>query len=153
MRGLSAIHCFMCVIICVIFPSLVIAGGEPIGSIKTVEGQAYVVREGDAIPATVGARIFKNDTLKTSEGGALGAVFRDNTTISLGPRTEVVLDEFIFAPDQAKFSMITRMIKGSAAYLSGLISKLSPGSARVETPVGVVGFRGTKCLISIAGGQ
>lgn len=129
----------------------VFAGADPIGSIKDVEGQAYIIRDGNSIPATTGTRIFENDTLKTLADSSLGVVFRDNGVISLGPKTEIVLDEFVFAPSQNKFSMIARMLKGTAAYLSGLMVKLSPDSARVETPVASIGFRGTKCLIRAEG--
>jgi hypothetical protein len=39
------------------------------------------------------------------------------------------------------------------AYFSGRIAKLAPGSVTVETPVGVVGLRGTRLAVSIGGAQ
>jgi hypothetical protein len=145
MRGLSTILCF----VCVACTSLAVAATSPVGSVKTVDGQAFILREGGSVPAMVGDRVFEKDTLKTARNGSLAVVLRDDALLSLGPESEVVLDEFIFVPAEGKFSMIAKMLKGTAAYLSGLIVKLSPDSARVETPMGNIGFRGTKCLIRV----
>jgi len=43
------------------------------------------------------------------------------------------------------------MFKGTAVYLSGLISKLAPDSARFETPSASVGIRGTKFAVKVDG--
>ena len=81
----------------------------------------------------------------------MGVVFNDDTSLSLGPKSILVIDEFVFAPKQGKFSMVIRMVKGTAAYLSGLISKLAPESAHFETPSASIGFRGTQCLVKVEG--
>lgn len=145
MRGLSTILC----LVCVVCMNLAVAAASPAGSVKTVDGQAFIVREGSSFTAKVGDRVFEKDTLKTSSNGSLAVVLRDDALLSLGPESEVVLDEFLFAPAEGKFLMIAKMLKGTAAYVSGLIVKLSPDSARVETPMGNIGFRGTKCLIRV----
>jgi len=145
MKGFSTILC----IVCLACANLALAGTSPVGSVKTVDGQAFILREGSSIPAKAGDRVFEKDTLKTAGNASLAVVLRDDALLSLGPESEVVLDEFIFAPAEGKFSMIAKMLKGTAAYLSGLIVKLSPDSARVETPMGNIGFRGTKCLIRV----
>jgi hypothetical protein len=41
------------------------------------------------------------------------------------------------------------MLKGTVAYLSGLISKLSPDSAHLETPTASIGIRGTKFVVKV----
>jgi len=61
----------------------------------------------------------------------------------------LVIDEFVFAPHQGEFSLVIKMLKGTAAYLSGLISKLSPESARFETPSASIGIRGTKFAVKV----
>jgi hypothetical protein len=43
------------------------------------------------------------------------------------------------------------MLKGTAAYLSGLISKLSPDSAHFKTPTASIGIRGTKFVARVEG--
>jgi hypothetical protein len=107
------------------------------------------VRQQNVLPVTTGDKIFEGDTLRTGTDGSLGTILKDDTFISLGPNSELVISEFLFVPAEGKFSIITRMLKGTAAYLSGVIAKLSPQSVRFETPLASVGIRGTKFLVNV----
>ena len=122
-----------------------------IATVQKVNGTATVARQGQTIPATMGLEIWQNDTLRTELDGSIGVVFNDDTQLSLGPESVLVIDEFVFAPKQGKFSIVLRMLKGTAAYLSGLISKLAPESARLETPTASIGIRGTRFIVKVAG--
>ena len=119
--------------------------------VKKISGSATVVRQGQAIPATNGLEIWENDTVRTGDNGSIGIVFNDDTFLSLGPGSILVIDEFVFAPKQGKFSIVIRMVKGTAAYLSGLISKLSPDSVHFKTPSASIGIRGTKFVAKVEG--
>jgi hypothetical protein len=122
-----------------------------VATIQKVSGVAFVVRQGQTYSATVGLEIWENDTLRTGPDGSMGIVFQDDTLLSLGPESVLTVDEFIFAPRQGKFSIVLRMLKGTAAYLSGLISKLAPESAHIETPTASIGIRGTKFIVKVEG--
>jgi hypothetical protein len=78
-------------------------------------------------------------------------IFSDETLLSLGPESALVIDRFVFAPREGKFSIVLRMIRGTAAYLSGLISKLAPDSAHFETPTASIGIRGTRFVVRVEG--
>jgi len=120
-------------------------------TVKKVSGMATITRQGRDLPATVGLEILENDTIRTGRNGSIGIVFNDETLLSLGPESVLVIDEFVFAPKQGKFSIVIRMVKGTAAYLSGLISKLAPESAHFKTPTASIGIRGTKFVAKIEG--
>jgi hypothetical protein len=122
-----------------------------IGSIQRANGTAAVVRQGQTIPVQPGLKIRMNDTLQTGADGSIGVVFQDETLLSLGPDSILSIDEYVFAPKQGKFSIVLKMVKGTAVYLSGLISKLAPDSARFETPSASVGIRGTKFAVKVEG--
>jgi len=122
-----------------------------IATVQKVGGMATVVRQGQTIPARIGLEIYQNDTLRTGPGGSIGVVFNDETLLSLGPESMVVIDEFIFAPRQGKFSIAISMVKGTVAYLSGLIAKLAPESAHFKTPTSSIGIRGTKFVAKVEG--
>ena len=124
---------------------------SPVATIKKVTGIATITRQGRALSATVGLEILENDTIRTGPGGSIGIVFDDETLLSLGPESVLVIDEFVFAPKQGKFSIVIRMLKGTAAYLSGLISKLAPESAHFKTPTASIGIRGTKFVVKVEG--
>jgi len=122
-----------------------------IATVQKVSGKAMVDRQGRTISAKIGLEIFQDDTLRTGPDGSIGVVFNDDTLLSLGPESILVIDEFVFAPRQGKFSIAIRMLKGTVAYLSGLISKLAPESAHIETPTSSIGIRGTKFVARVEG--
>jgi len=128
------------------------AGASPaIATVQKVTGTATIVRQGQSISAALGLEIWENDTLRTGPDGSIGVIFNDDTSLSLGPESALVVDRFLFAPRQGKFSIVLRMLKGTAAYLSGLISKLAPESAHFETPTASIGIRGTKFVVRVEG--
>jgi len=96
----------------------------PVATVKKVNGSVTVVRQGKTIQAINGLEIWEKDTLQTGRNGSIGIVFSDDTFLSMGPGSILTIDEFVFAPRQGKFSIVIRMLKGTAAYLSGLISRL-----------------------------
>jgi len=125
------------------------AAADEVARVKTFAGGATITRGKVVIPAARDARLFPGDLLRTGADGSLGVTFRDNTLLSLGANSAVTIKEFQFNPAEGKLSLVTRIIKGTAAYLSGVIAKLSPQSVKFETPVATVGFRGTRFLVSI----
>ena len=122
-----------------------------VATIQKVSGTATVVRQGRSLAAFTGLEILEGDTLRTGPDGSIGVIFSDDTVLSLGPESVLVVDEFVFAPRQGKFSIVLRMLKGTAGYLSGLISKLAPESAHFETPTASIGIRGTRFVVRVDG--
>jgi hypothetical protein len=128
------------------------AGAEtPAGMIKTAAGAAFVVHAGQREPAKVGRELVRDDVLETGRDGAIGVTFRDNATVSIGPDTQLALDDFVFAPERQQYSFVTRMTRGTMAFVSGTISKLAPEAVAVKTPVGTIGVRGTRFLVKLDG--
>lgn len=143
---------FICMI-CVFFltsVNLVAASDDPAGSIRTMKGPASIVRQAKVILAKSGEKIFEGDILRSGADGSLGVIFKDDTLLSLGPTSELVIDKFLFAPAQGRLSFVARLLRGTAVYLSGIIAKLSPESVRFETPVASVGMRGTKFAVKVS---
>lgn len=123
------------------------AAGETIGVVRTSAGDASVVRGDQVLPAAPGTHLLAGDTLRTGPGGALGVIFRDNSTLSLGPESHLVVRKFLFSPAEGKFGLLARLSRGTMAYVSGLIGKLAPESARFDTPVASIGIRGTRFVV------
>ena len=119
------------------------------GTVKTSKGSVIVIRGDDHQSVDIGFQIFQNDLIRTGIDGAVGVIFIDNTVLSLGSGTELVMDEYVFVPQISKLSMILRMIKGTASYLSGIIGKQSPESVKFKTPEATIGIRGTKFLVKV----
>lgn len=122
---------------------------DSIGHIQTLSGTATILRGNSSIPAARALPVFRGDTIRTSKTGSLGIVLTDDTTFSLGPNSEIVMADYQFNPKEGKFSMITKMVKGTFSYISGLIGKLSPNSIKMDIPNATISVRGTKLLINI----
>jgi hypothetical protein len=93
--------------------------------------------------------LMQGDVLVTGAGGRLGAILKDGTRFSMGPETELKIDRFLYDPAGSKFGLVLAMLRGIAVFISGKLSEFSPESVRVETPVGIVGLRGTKFAIGL----
>jgi len=127
------------------------ADTDPVGIIKAVNKDASILRNGKTHTATPGMKVMKSDLIKTGPGSSVGVIFEDDTVLSMGPKSEFVIEEFIFRPVENKLSFVVRIIRGTLSFLSGQIAKLSPGSVRLETPSATIGMRGTHVLIKVQG--
>ena len=118
-----------------------------IGVVRNSEGSASVTRGGNVLPATTGTRLHTGDILGTGPDGSLGVILRDDSSLSLGPSSSLVLRDFLFSPSEGKLGLLVRLSSGTMAYLSGLIGKLAPEKARFETPTATIGIRGTYFVV------
>ena len=152
MRTSSAIAALAGLVACsfLLLPTHPARAAETIGSVKNVRGTAAVVRAGDAIPARPGLGLLAGDILETGADGALGLTLRDDSLLSLGPSSRVALEKFQFAPAEGNLALTTRILRGTFAYLSGLIGKLAPDATTFVTPVATIGVRGTRFAVRIA---
>jgi hypothetical protein len=119
------------------------------GSVKNVKGEAFILRGGQRAGAEVGARLYAQDVLQTGKNGSMGIILRDDTTMAIGPSSQLNLKEFVFRPREGLFSSITGLVKGTLVYITGKIAKLSPKAVSVETPVGIIAVRGTKIMVQV----
>lgn len=129
--------------------ALFAATQDTIGIVRSVEGKATVTRGGEALPAVVGMKLQVDDTLMTGTDGSMGVILRDNSTLSIGPKSSLAVKKFLFSPADGKLGLLVRLTQGSMAYISGLIGKLAPESALFETPVASIGIRGTRFAVKL----
>lgn len=125
------------------------ASAEAVGSIKTVTGLAYVVTDGRPVRATVGQPVHLGSVLRTGADASLGVSFRDGTLMAFGPRTELTVDEYLYAPAQGQLRLGARLARGTLNYISGVIAKLRPDGVSITTPAGVIGVRGTQFVARV----
>ena len=116
-------------VLCLVFflnANVLAASNEEAARVKNCSGAAFIVRQNQTLPAKKYDRIFAGDVLRTGRDGTLGVIFKDDTTLSLGPRSELVIDEFLFAPSQGKLSIVTRMLRGDRRVCVGCHRKNFP---------------------------
>ena len=120
-----------------------------IGRIKTARGEVSVERAGSAQPGTVGLRLLTSDIVKTGADGAVGITMDDESLLSAGPNSVLVLEQYAFDPNTGKGRFDTSLNRGTLVVISGRIAKQSPPDAMtVRTPAAVLGVRGTSFAVS-----
>jgi len=120
------------------------------GFIKSVDGKVLLATgTAPPMPAAANMIIHPGDVLTTSGNGKVGLIFLDDTVVSLGPNSEIVIEAFAFNPAEKQLSFIARLIKGTFSYISGTIGKLAPGKVKLTTPEATLGVRGTQLLVEV----
>lgn len=137
---------------------LVMAGFMPLlaqatsaGMIKSAKGTANIERNKKSMPAVVGAFVEAGDRVITGADGAVGITLRDNTVLSAGPQSNLVLDQFAFDPQTRKGALSATLNKGTLAAISGTLAKSSPETVTFKTSSMTLGVRGTEFVIEAAG--
>jgi len=107
-------------------------------------------RGADRVPVKEGMHILPHDVLEPADGG-VGIILHDGTRVAMGANTTLEIDRFVYEPSEGKLGLLLRLVRGVMVYVSGKIAQFSADSVKVETPVGVVGLRGTEVAISLEG--
>jgi hypothetical protein len=119
------------------------------GTIKTVRGQATIERAGKTVEAQVGDPVFQGDRVRVRGDGSIGVSLRDETLISLGPNSSLVIDAYAYNPTTREGEVETSILKGTLRYVTGLIGRLNPAAIKVKTPTATVGIRGTDFIVEV----
>ena len=88
----------------------------------------------------VGLDLFADERIDTGPKGQTHLLFRDGSSISIGPNASLVLDEFVYDPDSKTGSLSVSVTRGVFRFVGGRISKTK--SALFKTPTATMGIRG-----------
>jgi hypothetical protein len=123
------------------------------GMIKTLKGSVGIERSGQTISAATGMHVFTGDLVITGTDGAVGITLRDNTLLSAGPKSTLVLNRFSYNSSTNIGVIDTSVKRGTLAVVSGKIAKNSPDSVQFRTAAAILGTRGTEFVIDVGSGK
>lgn len=109
-----------------------------------VEGQ---VPAGASRVLFVGSDIFRNETIRTDASGQTHLMFLDQSSLTMGSNSELVIDHFVYDPKTNSGELSMSATKGILRFVGGALSK--SGDVTVKTPLGNLGIRGAVVLIDI----
>lgn len=124
------------------------AAAERIGQVKVVSGTVTIDRAGYTTPAEPGTALFEGDVVETGADSAVGMTFTDNSRMSLGPGSSLVLEDYAFDRG-GRNAFDARLARGSLTAASGEIVKSRPLAMRVLTPTTVLGVKGTEFAVRV----
>ncbi len=107
--------------------------------VNSVTGTPATTRQPEALRA--GIDVFQNEAIDTAYASASRVVFQDQTQLSIGPASQVVLDRFVFDPNPAASVVAVSVAKGVARFSTGLLPK---PDYQIRTPSAQIGVRGTQ---------
>jgi hypothetical protein len=130
--------------------SLPVMAGDA-GVVKTMRGEVRIERVGSLVEVGVGDVVQEGDRVRVRGNGSVGISLRDETLISLGPNSTLVIDTYRYDPTTRVGQVEASILKGTLRFVTGLIGRLNPESVRVVTPTATVGIRGTDFIVEVPG--
>ena len=100
---------------------------------------------------SVGLSILADERVVSSATGRGQLLFNDQTTVTLAPNSEVVLDRFVYDPDRDTGEVAVTLTKGALRFIGGRITKKTDGV--IKTPTATIGIRGGMALIELVEGS
>lgn len=147
MRGIISKSFLYSLTFVVALASYTAHAADPIGQVKTADGTVTVERAGASQPIGVGDHVFQSDVIVTAAGASVGITFIDNSLMSLGPDSRLVLDNFRFDTTTHDGEFDSSLQKGTLAVKSGQIVKQTPEAMKIRTPAALLGVRGTEFVV------
>ena len=124
---------------------------DAIGNVGSLTGAASVLRQGETLLLSPGDSLFEGDLLQTGSAAEITVVFADGTTFSLSPNASMVLESYLYAPEESDNGLNFGLLQGTFVFITGALTE--DGDFVVETPVALIGIRGTSPAVRIEADQ
>lgn len=125
-----------------------------IGVASAVRGAVRATAPGAAGRVVeTGKPVYSRDKVSTGPEGKLQILLLDQTSFTVGPNSELELDEFVFDPATNAGKVSAKIAKGAFRFVTGKIARRDPSTMQVTTPVGTIGIRGTMTAGTVGGGE
>lgn len=122
-------------------------GEQPIGVFSEAQNQIDRLYYGELFGEVAdGKQAISNEMLSSYADGAVTIEFLDGTVISMGPNSDLILDEYIYDPGTNQGKMSVNIVSGLVKFVSG---DMSSESYEIATPVGVAAVRGTEIVLFV----
>jgi hypothetical protein len=115
------------------------AHADSIGDVVSVVPAANYRRGGAVRELQLNDLVEQNDRVITAGDGSAYIHFIDDTVLTVGANSEVVLDKFVFDGDKAKTATV-QLVRGTLRFVTGISDHRV---YQIQTPVATIGVRGT----------
>jgi hypothetical protein len=111
-----------------------------IGRAGAVHNQVEAFIGGAARKMAVRDPLVQNQRVRTGQDSSAQLLFLDETSMNVGPGSDITLDRFVYDPGRSRNDIALRATKGIFRFVSG---SSDPRSYQLKTPVATIGVRGT----------
>lgn len=126
--------------------SLSSAYAQVAGKITSVQGRVDILRKGAeaAVTLNLGDAVSIGDVVRTKSDGKVEITFVDNSVMSVGPKSRLGIDEYLFKPDEGKRTVELKLYRGKTGFKVPKPVYPAEGSKfEMKTKTAVAGVRGT----------
>src|SRR6516162_7267776 len=99
----------------------------------------------------LGQDIVFNERVTTGPEGQTQVLFVDQSTMSVGPNADMVIDEFVYDPAAGTGKLAASLTRGVFRFVGGKLSK-QDNAVTMQTPSATIGIRGGVILVNMATG-
>lgn len=103
----------------------------------TKDGRKLTGEEASKVSLEEGSKVVTGST------GHVRMTLPDNTTFTVGPNSDLVIDKFVYDPATDSRAITANLSKGVFRWITGKIAHKDPTQMKVTLPVGELGIRGT----------
>ncbi|PZA11697.1 hypothetical protein DNX69_11255 [Rhodopseudomonas palustris] len=128
--------------------ALIAAGGGAKVAIAQEVGKASAVNPAATAnlrTISIGASITHKERIKTTDKGSVQILFIDKTSMTVGPNSDLTIDEYVYDPNAGTGKLAARLGKGALRFVGGQISHT--GDAEIKTASATIGIRGGVAMI------
>jgi hypothetical protein len=131
--------------------ALPVQAAEQAGVSAAVRGEVALTRLQVAVGRQVvgGEPILLQDAIKSGQRSGMQILLLDETVFTIGPESELVIDEFVYDPKTDAGKLSAEITKGVFRFVSGKIAHEKPEDMKVKLPSGTLGVRGTMVAGSV----
>ncbi len=108
------------------------------GVVQLARGDTVVGRQIDS-----GDPIYLQDEIRSGADSGMQILLLDETVFTIGPNSEMTIDEFVFDPATGAGQVAATVAKGVFRFVTGKVAQNDPDNMAVKTPLGTIGIRGT----------
>ncbi len=101
---------------------------------------------------TQGDPVFVGDEVSTAVKSFAILQFIDGAKVTVRPASKIVIDEYVFDGGDGDAATLN-LVEGGLRIITGAMAKTNPESYKVQTPVALLGVRGTEFAIMLCGDQ
>jgi hypothetical protein len=111
-----------------------------VGVASAVRNDVEGVQGGSSRALSTGSSVFEQERIRTGAESVAQLLFLDQTTLSVGPRSEVTLDRFVYDATRNTGDVLLSTTRGALRFISG---SQNPLNYKIATPNATIGVRGT----------
>jgi hypothetical protein len=120
--------------------------GDAAGVTGAVQGEARLespARQTTLEQLASGEDVVMGDAVSTRTQSRLQIMLLDQTAITMGENASLVIDEFVYDPDNAGSALSASVAQGAFRLVTGGVARNNPEGTKVKLPSAVLTIRGT----------